>query len=169
MGQILCAVFYRPVLILGVFVFSATMGWGQEVNQVDAGRKIFIEKRCYTCHTVNAEANLIEKEKEEFAKAKGVEVIPKEEDEEEGEEKEKAGGDLSDVGKVRDAEWIQKFVQNPKDYFKDDPECAKKAKKKYRKRFKGTDQELTSLVAYLSSLKYDGQQDKDFKSCLKEE
>ncbi len=168
MGQVLCTILYRPVLILSVFVISASLSWAQDKSQVDAGRKIFIEKRCYTCHTVNAEAKLIEKEKEEFAKAKGVEVKPKEEDED-GEEDQKTGGDLSGVGKMRNAEWIQKFVQNPKDYFQDSPECAKKAKKKYRKRFKGTEQELTSLVTYLSSLKYEEQQDKDFKSCLKEE
>jgi cbb3-type cytochrome oxidase cytochrome c subunit len=144
-----------------------SLSWGQDAKLIDSGRKIFIEKRCYTCHTINAEAKLIEKEKEEFAKAKGVEVKPKEEGEEE-EEDQKTGGDLSDVGKLRDTKWIQEFVQNPKDYFKDDPACAKKAKKKYRKRFKGTNEELSAVVAYLSSLKHEKKQEKDFKSCLKE-
>ncbi|HXG30840.1 MAG TPA: c-type cytochrome [Thermodesulfobacteriota bacterium] len=166
MGQVFRAVFYRSLFLLSVLVLSLGVAWGQGTNQVEVGRKVFIEKRCYTCHTVNAEAKVIEKEKEEFAKAKGVEVKPKEEEEEE--EDQKVGGDLSNVGKVRESKWIQEFVQNPKDYFKEDPECAKKAKKKYRKRFKGTEEELSALVAYLSSLKYEKQQEKDFKSCLKE-
>ena len=167
MGQVFSAFFYRSILILSAFVFLAGISRAQDTNQVDAGRKLFIEKRCYTCHRVNAEAKLIEKEKEEFARAKGVEVKPKEEGEEE-EEDQKTGGDLSHVGKLRDTKWIQEFVQNPKDYFKDDSECAKKAKKKYRKRFKGTSEELSAVVAYLSSLKYEKEQEKNFKSCLKE-
>jgi cbb3-type cytochrome oxidase cytochrome c subunit len=135
---------------------------------LDTGRKIFIEKRCYTCHTINAEAKLIEKEKEEFAKAKGVEVKSKEEGEEEEEEKEKVGGDLSNIGKERDSKWLQDFLKDPKTYFKDEPDCTKKAKKKYRKRFKGSNEELEALISYLSSLKFPEQQEKDFKSCLKD-
>lgn len=151
------------LLLLTVLLFSGLAVWSQDTATVEEGRGIFVEKRCYTCHTVNADAEAIEKEKVEFAKAKGVAV--KEGDEE---EEEKRGGDLSHVGKVRDVNWIKELVQNPKDQFKDTSECSREAKKKYRKRFKGTDEELEALVTYLSSLKYEEQQAKDFETCLKE-
>ncbi|MEM4658554.1 MAG: hypothetical protein QXX77_09070, partial [Candidatus Methanosuratincola sp.] len=61
----------------------------------DAGLKVFVEKRCYTCHTIDAQADALEKEKQAFFASKGVEAAKGEEEE----EKEKRGGDLSDVGK----------------------------------------------------------------------
>ncbi|GBD38095.1 hypothetical protein HRbin37_00340 [bacterium HR37] len=161
MGQILWVVFLLvTILVSGGKVF------GQDADLITKGRKVFIEKRCYTCHTVNAEAKEIEREKEEFARAKGIEIKAGEEEEEEDQ---KSGGDLSDIGKTRDAKWLMVFLKDPRKYFKDEPECARKAKKKYRKRFKGTNEEFEALIAYLTSLKYEKEQDKDFKSCLKEE
>lgn len=147
---------------LTVLLFPGMAVWSQDTATVDKGREVFVEKRCYTCHTVNADAEAIEKEKAEFAEAKGVELKEGEE------EKEKRGGDLSNVGKVRDADWIKGLIQNPKEHFKDTPECQREAKKKDRKKFKGTEEELQALVAYLSSLKYEEQQAEGFQSCLKE-
>ena len=55
----------------------------------------------------------------------------------------KMGGDLSDVGDKRDAEWLTKYMKDPKSLL---PEAKMPA-------FKGSDEELQDLVAYLLSLK----------------
>ena len=55
----------------------------------------------------------------------------------------KKGGDLSDVGDKRDAEWLTKYMKDPKSLL---PEAKMPA-------FKGSDEELQDLVAYLLSLK----------------
>ncbi len=55
----------------------------------------------------------------------------------------KKGGDLSDVGDKKDAEWLTNYMKNPKAIM---PEAKMPA-------FKGSDEELQDLVAYLSSLK----------------
>jgi hypothetical protein len=129
----------------------------------DPGVKVFIEKRCYTCHTVSARAAEVEKQKAAFIKQMGAEP------DEEGEgEKESRGGDLADVGKKRDAAWLQDFLKNPKPHFKDDADCQKEAKKKDRKKFKGTPEEFTALNGFLSSLKSEAKQAPGFSSCLKE-
>jgi len=159
MGQI-----FRYIFILTFLVIYSGLSFAEDTKINDQGRKIFIESRCYTCHTIKAEAAQIEKEKEAFAKAKGVEL--KDKDDEEGND-EKKGGDLSDVGKNRDSEWLTEFVQKPKDYFKTEADCKKIAKKKYRKRFKGSEEELNALVTYLTSLKYEKQGEVS-ESCLKD-
>ena len=159
MGQI-----FRYIFILTFLVIYSGLSFAEDTKINDQGRKTFIESRCYTCHTIKAEAAQIEKEKEAFAKAKGVEL--KDEDSKEGDD-EKKGGDLSDVGKNRDSKWLTEFVQKPKDYFKDESDCRKIAKKKYRKRFKGSEEELYTLVTYLTSLKYEKQGEVS-ESCLKD-
>jgi len=156
---------FKTFFILISVLFSVNLGWGQDSDTEEKGIKIFVEKRCYTCHTIKAQSQEIEKEKEEFAKAKGVAI---KEDEEEDEEEGKKGGDLSNVGAQRNPKWIKDFSKDPKSYFKDDTECQRLAKKKYRKRFKGSEKELDILVLYLSSLKYEEEQEEGFKSCLKE-
>lgn len=55
----------------------------------------------------------------------------------------KAGPELSDVGAKRDAQWLKTFMKDPK-------AVVPKAK---MMPFKGGDEELEALVAYLSSLK----------------
>jgi hypothetical protein len=166
MGQVLGHLFLLVVLLL-----SGRGAFAQELKTAEEGRRIFIEKRCYSCHTINAEAKLIEKEKEAFAKTKGLELKPDEgnegDEEDKGEEDKKTGGDLSHVGKEKEVKWIRDFIKSPKAYFKDTPECKRKGKKKDRKRFKGSDQELEVLVAYISGLKYKKEERKS-ESCLKE-
>ena len=158
MGQI-----FKTFYILAFLILFAGSTYAQSDEVKEQGRKTFIESRCYTCHTIKAEAAQIEKEKEAFAKAKGVEL---KDDDKEGDD-EKKGGDLSDVGNERDSKWLTEFVQKPKDYFKDESDCRKIAKKKYRKRFKGSEEELNALVTYLASLKYE-KQGKVSESCLKD-
>jgi cbb3-type cytochrome oxidase cytochrome c subunit len=128
----------------------------------DPGVKVFVEKRCYTCHNVSARAADVEKQKAAFLKESGAEPA------EEGAEKSARGGDLSDVGKKRTSAWLTEFLKNPKPHFKDDADCQREAKQKDRKKFKGTPEELTALMTLLSSLKQEAKQAPDFKSCLKE-
>ena len=146
-----------PVVV--IILYSTALAQNNEAAA--NGRKMFIEKRCYTCHTINAEADAIQKEKEAFAKSKGVELKSKEKDDE------GIAPDLSNIGSKRDAESITTFLKNPKKYFKDTPVCKSNAKKKYRKRFKGSPEELEVLVIYLSNLNYDSYTQEDFVSCLK--
>jgi len=148
------------ILVCLIILAGASYAKSDEVK--DQGRKLFIEKRCYTCHTIDSEANEIEKQKEAFAKEKGVESSS----EDDGD---RIGVDLSDIGKRRDKDSFTNFLKDPRPSFKDTPPCQKNAKKKYRKRFKGTPEEFDSLIAYLMTLKYDSQQKEDFESCLKKE
>ncbi len=155
---------HRYVYVLAfIFVISGA-AYAQDADVQTQGQEIFIEKRCYTCHTIKAQSAEIEAAKEAFAKAKGVEV--KEKDEEKEESK---GGDLSDIGNQRDKQWITDFLKDPRDYFKDDSACKKAAKKKYRKKFKGSDEQFEILVTYLTTLKSGDMQEAGFESCLIEE
>lgn len=151
------------LLIPVVMIILSSTAFAQDNEAAANGRKMFIEKRCYTCHTINAESGAIQKEKVAFAKSKGVE-LKSDDDDDEG-----IAPDLSDIGAKRDTESITAFLKNPKKSFKDTPVCKSNAKKKYRKRFKGSPEELDVLVIYLSSLNYDSYAEEDFVSCLKEE
>lgn len=154
---------FKNVYVLALMLVIPAAAFAQDASVQQKGINIFVEKRCYTCHTVKAESAQIEAAKEAFAKTKGVEL------KETAEEKEESkGGDLSNIGADRTQEWLTKFVKNPKEYFKDTPDCKKLAKKKERKKFKGTDAEFQDLLAWLSSLKYGNMQEAGFKSCLKE-
>lgn len=55
----------------------------------------------------------------------------------------KTGGDLSDVGAKRDVQWLKAFLKDPK---------AANPKSKMMA-FRGTDDELEALAAYMASLK----------------
>jgi cbb3-type cytochrome oxidase cytochrome c subunit len=58
----------------------------------------------------------------------------------------KIGPDLSDVGGRRYAEWIKRFLKDPKSVNSQIREPP----------FKGTDEELDTVVAYLMNLKNEG-------------
>ena len=154
---------YRYVYVLAFLFVISAVSYAQDNEAAENGRKIFLEKRCYTCHTINAESDAIQKEKVAFAKSKGVE-LKSDDDDDEG-----IAPDLSDIGTKRDTESITAFLKNPKKSFKDTPVCKSNAKKKYRKRFRGSPEELDVLVIYLSNLNYDSYREEDFVSCLKEE
>lgn len=151
------------VYVLALLLMIPAAAYAQDGSVQQKGITIFVEKRCYTCHTVKAESAQVEAAKEAFAKSKGVELKESEEDKDESK-----GGDLSNVGADRDAKWLTDFIKNPKDYFKDTPDCKKLAKKKDRKKFKGTDAEFQDLLAWLETLKYGNMQEAGFESCLKE-
>jgi len=151
---------YRYVYVLVLLVSSLTIANAQ--SSAADGPTIFVESRCYTCHTIKGQADEIEAAKIAFAESKGVEI--KESDKEDAK-----GGDLSNVGNLRDKQWITDFLKDPKPFFKDSASCKKQAKKKYRKRFKGSDADFEVLVTYMSSLKYGNMQEEGFESCLIEE
>jgi cbb3-type cytochrome oxidase cytochrome c subunit len=155
MGQVLASAF---VLITAIVTLA-----GGTAAAADSGLDTFVQKRCYTCHTIASRAGDVDKAKAAFMKEQGVEASG-----EEAEEKDKRGGDLSDVGKKRKAEWLKTFLKNPKPEFKDDATCQDAARKKDRKKFKGSDQELDALVAFLMTLKQEAKQPAGFTSCLKE-
>ena len=153
---------HKYVYVLVFLLMLSAAGYAQESSVEQKGITVFVEKRCYTCHTVKAEAAQIDAAKEAFAKSKGVELKESEED------KEAKGGDLSNIGADKDAKWLSEFLKNPKDYFKDTPDCKKLAKKKERKKFKGTDAEFQDLIAWLETLKFGNQQAPGFEQCLKQ-
>ena len=153
---------YRYVYILIVLTALSAGAYAQD-GTAD-GPTIFVESRCYTCHTIKAQAAEIEAAKKAFAESKGVELKEKDDDKDESK-----GGDLSNVGAERDKEWITTYSKDPRDYFKDTKECKKSAKKKYRKRFKGSDEDFEVLVTYLTTLKYGDMQEEGFESCIIEE
>jgi cbb3-type cytochrome oxidase cytochrome c subunit len=151
--------------VLVLVIALTVIGYGKALA-ADAGLKVFVEKRCYTCHSIESQAKALEAEKAAFVKAQGVEA---EKDEEgEGDEKDKKGGDVSGVGKLRSAEWLKKFLKDPKPEFKEGADCQKKAKSKDRKKFKGTPEEFDALVTYLMAQKAEAKQPAGFTSCLKE-
>lgn len=151
------------VYVLALLLMIPAAAYAQDGSVQEKGIAVFVEKRCYTCHTVKAEAAQVEAAKAAFAKSKGVELKESEEDKDESK-----GGDLSNVGADRDAKWLTDFIKNPKDFFKDTPDCKKLAKKKDRKKFKGTDAEFQDLLSWLETLKYGNMQEAGFESCLKE-
>lgn len=154
---------YKYVYVLILVVASLIVANVQD-SKAEDGPTVFVEGRCYTCHTIKAQSTEIEAAKVAFAESKGVEL--KEEDEDKEESK---GGDLSNVGNERDKQWLSDFLKDPKEFFKDDAKCKKLAKKKYRKRFKGSDEQFEVLVTYLTTLKYGNMQEAGFESCLIEE
>lgn len=154
---------YIPVSLSLIFTSLLAIVWAGGAAAADPGLKTFVESRCYTCHTINAMAAEVESEKTAFAKAKGVELKEGKNDDEDS----KKGGDLSDIGKRREAKWLKDFVKNPKPGFKAESKCKRNAKKKYRKRFKGTDEEYDVLISFLSGLKHGSHKEAEFESCLK--
>ncbi len=152
---------YRNVYILVLLLAVPGAAFAQSVQE--KGIAVFVEKRCYTCHTVKAEAAQIDAAKAAFAQSKGVELKESDGD------KDAKGGDLSNIGASKDTAWLATFLKDPEGYFLDTPECKKLAKQKDRKKFKGTDAELQDLTAWLVTLKYGDMQEPGFQNCLKEE
>ncbi len=65
MGEI-----YKPFFILA-FLFIFTGSADTRADEVkELGRKIFIEKRCYTCHTINADLKKLRKRRKNLQKKK---------------------------------------------------------------------------------------------------
>lgn len=104
------------------------------------GKDLFIKFKCNGCHTINSLG------------IKKIEVKDEEKNDDEEaapEDKNRKPKDLSDVGKKHDAAWIAKWVT------KKEKKLDEKTKKmvKHKKKFKGTEEELTALSAWLATLK----------------
>lgn len=82
------------------------------------GKEMFVEMKCNKCHSIDAE---------------GIEQT----------KKKQKGGDLSEVGKERDAEWMTKYIKKEVDI----------EGKKHKNKWKGTDGELKTIVDWLATLK----------------
>src|SRR5262249_53887447 len=120
-------------LVVGVGIFSVA-SLAQQPAQPAApkgakdGKSIFLENRCNSCHTIQAQA--ITRKKVEG------------EDEDKEKDKKKPP-DLSSVGLERKAPWMQKFLMKQETI---DGEH-------HRKKFKGSEQDLQTLTAWLETLK----------------
>ncbi len=96
-------------------------------DSATAGKDLFLQYKCNSCHTLKAHAIVKQADAEE----------------EEAKEGDRKPPDLSGAGKKRTAEWIGKYMLKTVD---NDGE-------KHRKKFKGTEAELKTLAAWLESLK----------------
>ena len=96
---------------VGVLLFGIA-GFAQEADQIEAGKKVYIEMKCAMCHKIEGVGG-------------------------------KIGPDLSGVGSRKDAAWIKGFLKDPKSVIPGTKQPP----------FKGTDEQLDALVAYLMSLK----------------
>ena len=108
--------------------------------RAEDGKQIFLKSECNECHTV---------EVLKIAKLEPKKGAAKDADDElaAGKDEDKTDPpDLSGIGKKQDADWFSKWLT--KKVKNDDG-------KRHRKKFKGTDAELASLVGFLSDLKPD--------------
>ncbi len=112
------------------FAFAATAG-AQEAKP--DGKALFLDKKCNSCHTVKA-----------LGIQKRVAAVAGEKKVAEGATPAKAKTfDLSSVGLDQKADWMAKFLKRL--------EMTKKGKKHML--FKGTDEELTMITAWLEEQK----------------
>jgi hypothetical protein len=131
----------RVAMLLCVGVVLILLGLSSDARSED-GKQIFLKSECNECHTVEVlkiaklepkkGAAKDEAEDDDLAEGKGAEK--------------KDPPDLSGVGKQHDPEWFSKWLT--KKVKNDDG-------KRHRKKFKGTDVELASIVDFLSGLKTD--------------
>lgn len=143
------------VATLAAFValaFAAAAG-AQEAKP--DGKTLFLDKKCNSCHTLKAlgiqkRTSAAEKAEagEKAEKAEAGEKGEKGEKSEAAEKKEAAGAkvkshDLSSVGLDVKADWMTKFLKRTE---------ATKAGKKHVM-FKGTDEELSTITAWLEEQK----------------
>ena len=120
-----------------VLLAIAWLGLVASGAAADDGKSIYLESKCNECHALAAE---------------GIEVVEPEEAEEEDpfgfgddeEEEEEEAGDLSNVGSEHDADWLVKYLKKT---------VANEDGKKHRKRFKGSDEALRDLSAWLATMK----------------
>ena len=116
-------------LIFSGLIFCFSVALAQEGKAKDDkapdGKKIFIENKCSSCHSI--ESIGIKKKAED---TESTELKPP---------------DLSSVGSERKAEWITKYLQKKE----------KLDGEKHPKKFKGSDEELSILAKWLEALRAD--------------
>jgi hypothetical protein len=112
-------------------VLLAGFCFGDDTAATPSGKEIFMTAKCNMCHTIESQSIKAEMEAEE------------EESEAEEAEDEATPPDLSDVGSRHEAAWMSNYLQKKEMLHE----------KKHSKRFTGTEEELSQLVTWLSSLK----------------
>ena len=138
------------ITTLGLAVAVALWGSVRAEEAKDAkepaGKKLFVENKCNSCHSIDAAG--IEKKKAE-SQAADAKAAPAGEKKEAAAEKTTTvpthkAPDLSSVGVDQTSEWMGKFLKK---------EVTTKEGKKHMKLWKGTDADLTTLTAWLGEQK----------------
>jgi cbb3-type cytochrome oxidase cytochrome c subunit len=112
----------------------------EDAKREPEGKKIFLQYKCYSCHSIKNEGI-------EHKKVAGEEEVTGS----------KKPPDLSDVGKKQDAAWISKFLLKQETL---DGEH-------HKKKFRGKDSELKALSSWLESLKTPAKKDGENKATEK--
>lgn len=113
--------------IVGLVLLFASAG----VSAAPGGQQLFVDKKCNKCHSVEA---------------KGIAVLPKENDDgDDGDDGDQAKKpkDLSKVGTEHDAAYMQGWIRRE----------VEKEGKKHKFKVKATDEEIAALSDWLASLK----------------
>lgn len=133
------------VILSALAVALAMTGVAKAADEEPAGKKLFLDNKCNSCHTIASQGV----EKKSSAEAEEAKDAKETKDAKEGEAKEEASAskkkvpDLGGVGVERKADWITKYLQKTEAI----------NGKKHMKKFRGTDEELATLAAWLESLK----------------
>ncbi|HET9250532.1 MAG TPA: c-type cytochrome [Candidatus Eisenbacteria bacterium] len=130
----------RIVVVLAAALLVAAWGVASAEDAAPAkeapGKALYLKYSCNSCHTMAAQK--IEK-KAAASEGEAKEAAATKEAGEETSSTKKKAPDLSAVGTVHKADFIVKYMQKL--------EAIKE--KKHMKKFKGTDEELTQLAAWL--------------------
>lgn len=134
------------ITTLGLAVAVALWGSVRAEEAKDAkepaGKKLFLENKCNSCHSIEAagvekakkaETEAAATEKKDAAAAEKTTTVPAHKP-----------PDLSSIGLDQNAEWIGKFLKK---------EVAAQDGKKHMKLWKGTDEDLKTLTAWLGEQK----------------
>jgi cytochrome c1 len=120
----------RISLVFAILAVGAGGALAQEEKKAD-GKDLFLAAKCNTCHSVTA-AGIDKKKPTEAEAAEAAKTTKADKDE-------KKPPDLSSVGLDKKADWIAKFLTKKETL---DGE-------KHKKLYKGTDEELKTLSAWL--------------------
>jgi len=133
----------RSLVILGaVLLVMGTVGVAKAADEEPAGKKIFTENKCNSCHTIESQG--VEKRSSADAdEAKEAKEGKEAEAKEATASSKRKVPDLGGVGIERKADWLTKYLTKLEAI----------DGKKHMKKFRGTDEELATLTAWLESLK----------------
>jgi cbb3-type cytochrome oxidase cytochrome c subunit len=127
-------------VVLGVACLALTVARQAPVAAAPAapgapdGKSIFVTSKCNSCHAI---------ESQKISAKKDSTAVDTTEAKQAKEGKSRKAPDLGGVGVERTADWIIKYLQKLETI----------AGKKHMKKFKGTDDELKTLAAWLATLK----------------
>ena len=117
------------VAVLGLVLLWAGVQTAEEAKDLP-GKAVFLQYKCNSCHSVEAQKIAVKKSEDAEADA-------------EAEEDKTEPPDLSGVGLEQNAVWMSKYLTKKE----------KLHDKTHRKKFRGTAPELKDLTTWLSTLK----------------